>query len=177
MASGHISTGCVGYSLVEEILMRSPKVNWKAFYILISMVLVGVLCIASELDQRSSTAFRDSPTIELDQGGIRGIVLFDHKAHETRVNPDPRYRYPAKSEATCAGCHHTVDQTGVIQLWKCASCHRNSGNPENPKNADFDALWSERAFHDQCIGCHQASKKGPITCGECHRSVTLRVIR
>jgi Class III cytochrome C family len=110
-------------------------------------------------------------TIELDKMGRRGSVLFDHKAHETRVNPDPNYPYKAKAAATCAGCHHTTNRLGVLQLWKCSSCHLDDGDPRNPKNREFDEVRAERAFHDQCIGCHRASNKGPITCAECHRSV------
>jgi mono/diheme cytochrome c family protein len=26
-----------------------------------------------------------------------------------------------------------------------------------------------RAFHRQCIQCHEADKSGPVFCGDCHK--------
>ena len=105
----------------------------------------------------------------LDVRGSKGVVLFNHKSHEARINPDANAPYKAKAGAACIGCHHTANSRGIPQLWKCSSCHRGEGDPTNPKNRDFDEVWSERAFHDSCIGCHRASLKGPTTCGECHK--------
>ena len=105
----------------------------------------------------------------LDVRGSKGVVLFNHKSHEARINPDANAPYKAKAGAACIGCHHTANSRGIPQLWKCSSCHRGEGAPTNPKNRDFDEVWSERAFHDSCIGCHRASLKGPTTCGECHK--------
>ncbi|HEV8485735.1 MAG TPA: cytochrome c3 family protein [Blastocatellia bacterium] len=105
----------------------------------------------------------------LDIRGDRGVVLFNHKTHEARINSDPNASYKAKVGAACVGCHHTMNSRGIPQLWKCSACHRSEGDPRNPRNRDFDEVWSERAFHDSCIGCHRASTKGPTTCGECHK--------
>ena len=107
--------------------------------------------------------------IRLDVSGSRGVVLFNHKTHEARISPDPGAVYKAKAGAACAGCHHTMNSRGIPQLWKCSACHRGEGDPANPRNRDFDEVWSERAFHDSCIVCHRASTKGPTTCGECHK--------
>jgi hypothetical protein len=105
----------------------------------------------------------------LDVRGNAGIVLFNHKTHEARINPDPNAAHKAKAGAACAGCHHTMNGRGIPQLWKCSACHRSEGDTRNPRNRDFDEVWSERAFHDSCIGCHRASMKGPTTCGDCHK--------
>jgi hypothetical protein len=110
-----------------------------------------------------------SKVVTLDVGGTRGDVSFNHKTHEARLNPDPNAAYKAKAGAACSGCHHTMNSRGIPQLWKCSACHRGEGDPRNPRNRDFDEAWSERAFHDSCIGCHRASTKGPTTCGECHK--------
>jgi hypothetical protein len=110
-----------------------------------------------------------SKVVRLDVNGTRGVVLFNHKNHEARLNPDPNAVYKAKAGAACVGCHHSVDSRGIPQLWKCGACHRGEGDPRNPRNRDFDEAWSERAFHDTCIGCHRSSTKGPTTCGECHK--------
>lgn len=108
----------------------------------------------------------------LDVNGRRGVVLFDHKAHEARMNPDPRAPYQSKAGAACVGCHHARDPFGVPQLSKCGACHRAEGSKGNPKNRDFDEVFAERAFHDSCIACHRASSKGPTTCNGCHQTVS-----
>ncbi len=109
---------------------------------------------------------------KLDVKGRRGMVLFDHKAHETRVSPDPEAPHQSKAGAACAACHHTRDSVGIPQLLKCGTCHRAEGNKVNPKNRDFDEVFAERAFHDSCIACHRASAKGPTTCNSCHQPVS-----
>lgn len=109
--------------------------------------------------------------IRLNLRGTRGVVPFDHKTHETRINQDPDARYKARPGAACAGCHHTANPNGTPQLWKCTACHRGEGHSGNPKNGDFDEAWSKRAFHDACIACHRASARGPTTCGGCHKSI------
>ena len=116
-------------------------------------------------DQSEQT---QSKVIRLDARGNTGVVLFDHKAHEARINSDPNAPYKARTGAACVGCHHTVNTRGIPQLWTCSACHRGEGDPRNPRNRDFDEVWSERAFHDSCIVCHRTSMKGPTTCGECH---------
>jgi len=110
--------------------------------------------------------------IALDLRGARGNVPFNHGNHAGRINPDPNSPFKVlKAGAACSGCHHTVDPvTGSPQLWKCAGCHRTSGDPLNPKGKDGDEQWSETAFHNLCIKCHLASNKGPLKCGDCHQT-------
>ncbi len=65
----------------------------------------------------------------------------------------------------CAECHHTGEkkiQPGQKEEKpaKCATCH--------PLPGDL-----QKAFHRQCIDCHNKMKKegkvtGPRMCGECH---------
>ena len=121
----------------------------------------------SRLPEQNQPA--QSKIIRLDLRGERGVVPFDHKTHEARISPDASAAHKAKAGAACIGCHHTMNSRGVPQLWKCSACHRGEGDPKNPKNRDFDEVWSERAFHDSCIACHRASTKGPTTCGGCHK--------
>ena len=108
--------------------------------------------------------------LRLDEKGRRGVVFFDHKGHEAFISPDPQAAHPAKKGAACSGCHHSVSARGVPQLYKCNVCHhRRDGDPRNPKNRDFDEVMAERAFHDNCIGCHRVTEKGPTTCSGCHK--------
>jgi hypothetical protein len=122
----------------------------------------------------------ESKIIQLDRNGERGVVPFDHARHETLVNPDPGWSHKAKAGAACSGCHHTLSARGTPQLWRCAACHRNEGDPKNPRNKESDELDTERAFHENCIGCHRATNstrtinKAPTTCGGCHRPAYQR---
>ncbi|MEW6130699.1 MAG: cytochrome c3 family protein [Acidobacteriota bacterium] len=126
----------------------------------------------------SAMAVQQSVIIKLDTQGGRGVVYFDHRKHEALINPDANFVYKnkAKKNAACAGCHHTESRRGIVQLWKCVSCHKGEGNDKNPKNVDSDEVYAERAFHDMCIGCHKAnieagiSIKGRTTCGGCHKA-------
>ena len=112
----------------------------------------------------------DHPIVKLDQRGTLGEVQFDHKKHEAAINPEPKPEFKTKQGASCSGCHHTSSKTaGIPQLVKCTLCHRSSGDTANPKSAGSDEIWSKPAFHNLCVSCHQASKKGPIKCGDCHK--------
>jgi len=149
----------------------------------------------------------------------RGEVRFNHKRHETLVNPDPTWRYnllinPSfivdsqpggdrqysvkTSEAACVGCHHSLNNVGIPRLAKCGICHGPEGQPlkapvkfvypnssesiaMNPRNLIGDEVFTERAFHDNCIGCHRAviqngvpAREAPITCNGCHVTGTSR---
>lgn len=143
---------------------------------LAALSLFGLSWLAGTGPLANSLSVEEGSVIKLDVNGRRGVVFFNHKSHEGLLHPGQDARHKAKPGASCSGCHHTTSPTGVPQLWKCNLCHRNEGDPANPKNSDYDDLNRERAFHDKCIGCHRAtnavsgSHKAPATCGECHRA-------
>ncbi len=134
----------------------------------------------------------DGALIMLNVRGVRerGPVRFDHQAHQGRLNPAADWPYKASTAASCSGCHHSSNEQGMPQLWKCTVCHQTEGKGAgqyvnkrcgqqcdaagNPKNCACDELYFERAFHDSCIGCHRASNevarisKAPTTCSGCH---------
>jgi hypothetical protein len=130
------------------------------------------LCISLLLFPAVLAAQQDNPDkneeIRLDVKGERGAVLFNHKKHETAA-PDPNSPHRADPNATCIGCHHTRSSVGAPQLWKCGSCHLGEGDTRNPRDRNFDEVYSERAFHSKCVSCHQAYNKGPVACGDCHK--------
>lgn len=148
----------------------------------ILLTFVSALAMAAALRAfalpAGQSAQEQDTIIKLDTKGSRGVVYFSHRGHEALINPDPQfvYRAKAKTNAACAGCHHTESKRGIPQLWKCISCHKAEGNDKNPKNREFDEVHAERAYHDMCIGCHRAnytmnvSVKGPTTCGGCHKA-------
>ncbi len=151
---------------------------------------------AASEDQGNRDSYQSkNPIIMLNTKGVRtrGPVRFDHDEHDSLINPDPNNPHPAKEGAACIGCHHTEDARGIVQLWKCTSCHKTEGGGDgkfintknkdcdqsgNPKNRECDEVYFERAFHDKCISCHIASNKeftlkqpAPVTCGGCHESL------
>jgi len=135
----------------------------------ISTIKLGLLLllfpavIAAQQDNSDRNA-----EMKLNVKGKRGAVLFNHRQHEAAA-PDPNSPHRADQRATCVGCHHTRSSVGAPQLWKCGSCHLDDGNEKNPRDRNFDEVYSERAFHSKCVSCHQALKKGPVACGDCHK--------
>jgi hypothetical protein len=69
----------------------------------------------------------------------RGPVPFNHKSHAEAFTP-------------CTTCHHK-DAPGKEE--HCDTCH--SGGTE------------KEVFHEQCKGCHQKEKAGPVICNGCHK--------
>jgi len=120
----------------------------------------------------------DNPgdSIVLDRGGSQAPVAFDHAAH-VKALPDPQSPHPTPATATCAGCHHTRDAAGTIQLAKCEGCHGPAGDPRNSQSKAFNEENRKTAFHEMCIGCHAdlaktapASHTGPVACVDCHKT-------
>ena len=83
----------------------------------------------------------------------RPPAAFDHDPHNEQAGLED-----------CLICHHggengvqdPEDNTAGIP---CAECHpvkTDSGTP------------LMRAYHRQCLDCHEKEKKGPLTCGGCH---------
>ncbi|HKX28359.1 MAG TPA: cytochrome c3 family protein [Blastocatellia bacterium] len=121
-----------------------------------------------------------------DKWGV--VENFDHDAHTT-----PKY------SKSCEECHHTnVDSrkelmNGGVPL--CTSCHKDDGNPENPKNKAGDGINVEIAYHGNpdnssnnagCIECHKryyeanpdADRKAPTgKCAGCHTEKTASLDR
>lgn len=132
------------------------------------MLCVFAVSLCARAQQASPS--QQDYVVVLDQNGARGLVFFDHKGHQNYVNPDPDWKFKADKNATCAGCHHTKSATGVIQLWSCRSCHgyerkEASATPMRSK------VFADDAFHNNCIPCHRAEKKGPVLCSGCHKLV------
>jgi cytochrome c553 len=133
------------------------------------LLLLLPAAIAAQQSARVQSGNSDrSEEMRLDVKGSRGAVRFNHKTHE-KVAPDPNSPHRARPNATCVGCHHTRNSVGAPQLWRCGTCHLDEGHVKNPRDRNFDEVYAERAFHSKCVSCHQASNRGPLTCGECHK--------
>lgn len=78
----------------------------------------------------------------------------------------------------CKDCHHVY--TDGKNTWepgqevkKCGACH-NVVKPIAECSPAEKKLNLQKAFHDNCKGCHMALKRekkptGPIKCTECHK--------
>jgi hypothetical protein len=165
----------------------------------VKLTVICLLVLAAPLAwwPRLASSQSDSSIITLNVRGVRerGPVRFDHQAHLGRLNPDPQAPFKASAAASCSGCHHTTNEQGFPQLWKCTVCHQTEGKGTgqytnqrcgqqceptgNPKNCACDELYYERAFHDSCIGCHRATNlatkvnRAPATCSGCHAARQL----
>ncbi|AGW13515.1 acidic tetraheme cytochrome c3 TmcA [Megalodesulfovibrio gigas] len=89
----------------------------------------------------------------------RPAAKFEHDAHNEK----------AKLE-DCGACHHgetdgKMDPANTSEGTPCADCH--AANPAaDPKLQHKTPL--RRAYHLQCVGCHEKTGKGPLACGQCH---------
>ena len=118
---------------------------------------------AAQLGESSGTI--DLDTIILDNKGYKkdrkGPVEFSHKKHAQS------YRI------LCWECHH--EYKGKNNVWvpwaktkKCRECH-------DPMNKEINEIKLQKAFHNQCKGCHKAlakedKKTGAYQkCGGCHK--------
>ncbi|MBI5520686.1 MAG: cytochrome c3 family protein [Desulfovibrio sp.] len=68
--------------------------------------------------------------------------------------------------ADCVVCHHggkdgKIDRSASTEGTPCADCHA--------LKVQGKGTALTRAYHKQCIGCHQAKGKGPVACGQCHK--------
>lgn len=85
----------------------------------------------------------------------RPLPVFKHDSHNEK----------AKIE-DCATCHHG-EKDGKIDMsmdstdQSCVECHA--------VNAKKGVTPLKRAFHRQCIGCHEQVDAGPTYCGGCHK--------
>ncbi len=85
----------------------------------------------------------------------RPPVRFPHLIHEEKIS--------------CQRCHHDYDEFGAsdeAEEQKCTQCHQIKAS-DNP-------LSLTKAFHLQCIRCHEQATsrgytKGPVMCGQCHQ--------
>jgi hypothetical protein len=72
-------------------------------------------------------------------------------------------------QAVCSGCHHMTDPQASQKkkVPRCITCHKErTGNTK-----DLGRPGILGAYHQQCVGCHQAMKQKPLSseCEKCHK--------
>jgi hypothetical protein len=132
--------------------MRLMMIKKSIFYVLI---ILGILfCVgpaAFSQDEESLLLGEDF------QPRQRPGVIFDHDAHNEKAGIED-----------CSVCHHVYRDGKLVpdessEDQKCSDCHK--------QKARDGSTTLIRAYHERCKGCHLKEKKGPITCGECHKRV------
>ncbi|WP_291321381.1 cytochrome c3 family protein [Desulfonatronospira sp.] len=90
---------------------------------------------------------------------------------EMDYGPVP-FSHTVHGDFECGECHH--DDTGqplteddkIIGCME-AGCH-DMAVAEEPEDED-DIRYFEKAYHDQCMGCHRDMGEGPVACFDCHK--------
>ncbi|MDL2315994.1 cytochrome c family protein [Desulfovibrio sp. OttesenSCG-928-A18] len=85
----------------------------------------------------------------------RPAAFFMHDAHNEKAGIDD-----------CTACHHGKDKDGKMDPednsagTACVDCHAVNARTGTPL---------KRAYHQQCISCHEQKNQGPTYCGGCHK--------
>ncbi len=98
------------------------------------------------------------------------IEFVEDSGFATTMRPRPAFMHDEHNEKAeiedCIECHHVYDESGSrledesSEDQECSECHGAEGD-EYP-------MELVRRYHMNCMGCHQTSKAGPVTCGTCH---------
>ncbi len=102
--------------------------------------------------------------------GQQDMKTIPDEGFKTKTRPTAIFNHDEHNEkagiAECTACHHgekdgkrdpEADTSGI----PCSDCHSVAAKPGRTSLM--------RAFHKQCMGCHMDKKKGPVTCGDCHK--------
>ncbi len=104
-------------------------------------------------------------------GGQEDMKTIDNSVFEQPRRPAAVFLHDEHNENAgiedCSRCHHLFDENGnkledeSSEDQSCSECHAMSDKEGRPS--------LRKAFHLNCKGCHLELKKGPVTCGSCHR--------
>ena len=123
------------------------------FVTVMALVALGVcLCIPAAMSQDDMKEIKAPAFAE----HTRAPAVFLHDNHNEKAGIEE-----------CETCHHGGDKETGIQdktdntagSATCADCHSVDAKKGTPLM---------RAYHQQCITCHQQKNSGPTYCGGCH---------
>jgi len=100
----------------------------------------------------------------------KDLVIHTTDVFKTTKQSPVTFSHAKHKDAKCISCHHEYkDGKNVWQegqeVKKCGVCHK--------LEAQDKVVKLEKAYHDNCVGCHKklkAEKKkgGPTACTKCH---------
>lgn len=117
--------------------------------LMISLVVAALVCAFALPNLSAATKAPGEIVLKAPFKARKAAVHFPHATHEEIV-PD------------CKTCHHTWDGKSDIKSCAAEGCH----NAQRAKKGETPSF--KKAFHDLCIKCHRAEKKGPKGCNDCH---------
>jgi hypothetical protein len=116
------------------------------------ILIVAVILTFSQL----ASSQEDMTVIAPDAFGklTRPAATFVHDQHNEKAGVED-----------CVLCHHggsdgVQDPEFSTEGIPCADCHA--------VQPDKGTTGLSKAYHLQCISCHEQSGKGPLACGQCH---------
>ncbi len=77
-----------------------------------------------------------------------------------------RWFHSVEDKLLCTGCHHSSEfQKAATKVPNCIGCHNRKFDPKTLGRPGIVG-----AYHQQCIGCHEAMKQKPfaLQCAKCH---------
>ncbi len=124
------------------------KKKWLCLALVAQIAALGAVTAA--LSQEDMKNIKD-PAFATHR---RAPAAFAHDAHNEKARIDD-----------CAACHHggkdgVIDRNATSEGTPCAECH--------PVVAGKGVTPLSRAWHRQCMACHEKAGKGPLACGSCH---------
>ncbi|MFW5487316.1 MAG: acidic tetraheme cytochrome c3 TmcA [Desulfovibrio sp.] len=123
----------------------------------IALIAVLVLSMAFMAFALAGAGEEEQPRIEtIDAFGTlqRPASLFNHDQHMELA------------EDNCTVCHHVYKDGKLVEGESsedvpCSECHKLQPTKDN-------SMPLQKAYHKNCISCHEAKGKGPVMCGQCH---------
>ena len=97
------------------------------------------------------------------------MAVIEDDGFQKKQRPPAVFKHDDHNELAeieaCNECHHIYDNGEKLEDESyedqlCSECHTEKPSDNQP--------GLKKAFHLNCKGCHQAKKKGPIMCGQCH---------
>ena len=121
----------------------------QSLYMLVSVLVP--LCILVVAGAQENMTAVDNTVFEKPE---RTRSLFRHESHNEKAGID-----------ACNECHHVYKdgkrlEDASSEDRRCLDCHSLTDSGRTPS--------LRKAFHLNCRGCHEKSRKGPVMCGECH---------
>ncbi len=123
----------------------------KKYIVCLSVAAILSVFVLSSVYAQEDMTHVDNSVFENPQ---RTPSIFHHDEHNEAAGIED-----------CNECHHVYEDGKKVEDessedQRCSDCHGIKTVDGQPSLV--------KAFHENCKGCHEKEKKGPIMCGQCH---------